>query len=118
MLICRLDRQIKAPCSLISRGHACNDERAFVVSQGTECGWEVVDAFIGSVSARVPITSLYVDPCEVELDEVLLTVRPIQSGSVSQPAAATTKASETALGVDAEQETLRDIAAGDVLTQP
>lgn len=97
------------------RGHVCDDERAFVVSQGTERGCEVVDASIGSVSARVPITSLYVDPCEVELDEVLLTVRPIQSGSVSQPASATANTPKAAVGVDAEQEALSDIAAGNAL---
>jgi hypothetical protein len=81
-----------------------------VDTQGADPGWEVTNAFIGSVSARVPITTVHVDPCELELFDVILTIRPLYSShSVETIPNKSSEAQSTSQG----QEELGDLAAGE-----
>ena len=38
--------------------------------------WEITAGFVGKVKAKVPITTLTTDSCQVTVDEILLTVKP------------------------------------------
>lgn len=46
--------------------------------------WELTAAYVGCARAKIPLASLYSEPCAIALDEVLLTVRPRQLQVESQ----------------------------------
>ncbi len=83
--------------------------------QGAKCAWEVVDAYVGSVTAHVPIASLLSEPIRVEAEEVLLTVRPrplAAAGSVAAQGTAAAQPPPPPAAGDAALDMLGDLAAG------
>ena len=43
--------------------------------------WEVTAGYVGVMRVVLPLTSLYSEPCSLQLQEALLTVRPRQASS-------------------------------------
>ena len=85
--------------------------------RGAECAWEVVDAYVGSATAHVPIASLLSEPIRVEVEEVLLTVRPrplAAAGSVAARGTAAAQPPPPSAAGDAALDMLGDLAAGAV----
>lgn len=56
--------------------------------------WEVTKGYVGCARLVMPLTNLNSEPCSLELDEALLTIRPRQPGNASADEAAAQEPSE------------------------
>ena len=76
--------------------------------------WEITAGFIGSAKAKVPITTLTTDSCQVTVDEILLTVKPkaLHHPSVQCISASTHMAASNMIAAEPQDQPI----AQDVMT--